>query len=85
MSLAGLQGNTYNEAGRQEAIMDIAEFEALMLPVLIGGLVLFMAGIVFDLGRKSRAGKWGMFVLFATLGLGVLGFLLKTFAIEFIL
>ena len=83
--MAGLRENKYNEAGMQEDLMDIAEFEALVLPVLIGGLMLFMAGIVFDLGKKSRAGKWGMFVLFATLGLGVLGFLLKTFAIEFML
>lgn len=65
--------------------MDIAEFEALALPILIGGLVLFMGGIVFDLGRKARAGKWGMIVLFATLGLGVFGFLVKTFVIEFVL
>ncbi len=62
--------------------MDIAKFEALMLPMLIGGLVLFMGGIVFDLGRKAKAGKWGMFVLFATLGLGVFGFLVKSFVIE---
>lgn len=65
--------------------MDIAEFEALVLPMLIGGLMLLMGGIVFDLGRKSGAGKWGMFVLFATLGLGVLGFLIKTFVIELVL
>ena len=65
--------------------MDIAEFEALVLPILIGGLVLFMGGIVLDLGRKAEAGRWGMFVLFATLGLGVLGFLLKTFVIELML
>ena len=71
--------------GVQEDLMDIEKFEALVLPVLIGGLMLFMAGVVFDLGRKSRAGRWGMFVLFATLGLGVIGFLLKTFVIELVL
>ncbi len=62
--------------------MDIAEFEALMMQVLIGGLVLFMAFIVYDLAKKSNAGKWGTFVIFGALGLGVLGFLIKTFFVE---
>ncbi|WP_299726062.1 DUF2788 domain-containing protein [uncultured Endozoicomonas sp.] len=65
--------------------MDVAEFEALMLPVLVGGLVLFMAFIVYDLAKKSNAGKWGTFVLFGALGLGVLGFLIKTVLVEFVL
>ena len=57
--------------------MDIAEFETLMMQVLISGLVLFMAFIVYDLAKKSKAGKWGTFVLFGALGLGVLGLSLK--------
>ena len=65
--------------------MDIAEFETLMLKVLIGGLVFFMAFIVYDLAKKSKAGKWGTFVLFGALGLGVLGFLIKTFLVEMII
>ncbi len=62
--------------------MDIAEFETLMMQVLISGLVLFMAFIVYDLAKKSKAGKWGTFVLFGALGLGVLGFLIKTFIVQ---
>ncbi|MFK0573516.1 DUF2788 domain-containing protein [Endozoicomonas sp.] len=65
--------------------MDVAEFETLMMPVLIGGLVLFMAFIVYDLAKKSNAGKWGTFVLFGALGLGVLGFVIKTLVVEVIL
>ncbi|WP_257265988.1 DUF2788 domain-containing protein [Endozoicomonas sp. ONNA2] len=64
--------------------MDVAEFETLMLQVLISGLVLFMAFIVYDLAKKSNAGKWGSFVLFGALGLGVLGFLIKTLLVEMI-
>ena len=65
--------------------MEIAEFETLMMQVLITGLVLFMAFIVYDLAKKSKAGKWGTFVLFGALGLGVLGFLIKTLMVEVIL
>lgn len=65
--------------------MEIAEFETLMMQVLITGLVLFMAFIVYDLAKKSKAGKWGTLVLFGALGLGVLGFLIKTLMVEVIL
>jgi hypothetical protein len=44
-----------------------------------------MGFIVYDLGKQSKAGKFGMFVLFLALGLGVLGFLLKTIIVEFFL
>lgn len=47
------------------------------LPVLLTGLMLYMAFIVYRLGMDSRAGKWGMFVLFIGLMVGVLGFGLK--------
>ncbi len=57
--------------------MDIAEFEDLMLTLLIPALILFMGFIVWDLSRKSKAGKFGSFILFGTLGLGVLGFAIK--------
>ena len=65
--------------------MDIAAFETLMLKLLVGGLVLFMAFIVYDLAKKSNAGKWGTFVLFGALCLGVLGFLIKTVLVEWFL
>lgn len=56
-------------------------FEELMMTLLVGGLVLFMAFIVWDLAKKSRAGRFGTFILFFTLGLGVLGFVIKSLVI----
>lgn len=57
------------------------QFEAWMMTGLIGGLVLFMAFIVWDLARKSKAGRFGSLILFLALGLGVLGFVIKTLVI----
>lgn len=53
------------------------EFEALALPISIFALVAFMGFIVWDLAKKSKAGRWGTAVLFFALGLGVLGFVIK--------
>ena len=61
--------------------MDPAVFEELMMIILVGGLVLFMAFIVWDLAKKSKAGRYGTMVLFLALGLGVLGFIIKTLVI----
>ena len=36
-----------------------------------------MAFIVYDLAKKSQAGKYGAIVLFGVLGLGVFGFAAK--------
>jgi hypothetical protein len=52
-------------------------FEEISLYVGLGGLILLMAYIVWDLAKKSNAGKFGTFILFLVLGLGVLGFLIK--------
>ncbi|MCU1718076.1 DUF2788 domain-containing protein [Pseudomonas sp. 5P_3.1_Bac2] len=56
-------------------------FEELMMTGLVGALVLFMAFIVWDLAKKSKAGRFGTMILFLALGLGVLGFLIKTLVI----
>jgi ABC-type lipoprotein release transport system permease subunit len=61
--------------------METALFEELMMTVLVGGLVLFMAFIVWDLAKKSKAGRFGTMILFLALGLGVLGFIIKTVVI----
>lgn len=64
--------------------MRLAEIEALMLNI---GLVLF-AGfiffIIYDLAKKSNAGRFGTFVLFFALGLGLAAFLVKTVVVEMI-
>ena len=57
--------------------MDIAAFDDLMLTLLVPGLILFMAFIVWDLAKHSNAGKFGTLILFGVLGLGVLGFVIK--------
>ena len=46
-------------------------------------LIIFLGFIVWDLGKKSQAGKFGMFILFLVLGLGVFGFLFKNLLISF--
>ena len=56
----------------------------IALPVLVGGLILFMGWIVWDLAKKSNAGKFGTAVLFFALGLGVFGFVMKTVIVEFL-
>jgi hypothetical protein len=61
--------------------MDPELFEELMMTGLIGALVLFMAFIVWDLAKKSKAGRFGTLILFLALGLGVLGFVIKTLVI----
>lgn len=58
--------------------MSIAEFEELSLLVCVSGLVAMMVFILYRLGRDSGAGKFGTFVLFLALGLGIFGFAAKT-------
>lgn len=62
--------------------MTIEQFENWSLVLGIGGLVLFMVFIMWDLAKKSNAGKFGTFVLFLALGLGMVGFLIKTILVE---
>ncbi|WOG26540.1 DUF2788 domain-containing protein [Endozoicomonas sp. 8E] len=62
--------------------MDIDSFESLMMKALLTALVLFMGFIVYDLAKKSKAGKFGTFILFGALCLGVLGFVLKGFLMK---
>ncbi|MCB1788303.1 MAG: DUF2788 domain-containing protein [Chromatiaceae bacterium] len=40
-------------------------------------LIGFMLFIIWDLARKSKAGKFGTFVLFFVLAFGMLGFIVK--------
>ncbi|BAN46560.1 DUF2788 domain-containing protein [Metapseudomonas resinovorans] len=58
--------------------MSPEKFEELMMTAMITVLVGFMAFIVWDLAKKSKAGRFGTMILFLALGLGVLGFVIKT-------
>ena len=44
------------------------------LAILIG----FMLFIIWDLARKSKAGRFGTFVLFVVLAFGLVGFIAKS-------
>jgi len=43
----------------------------------LGAFILFMLFIIWDLARKSRAGRLGTFILFFVLAFGILGFIAK--------
>tara|TARA_R110002072_G_scaffold154_4_gene1069 strand:+ start:18026 stop:18226 length:201 start_codon:yes stop_codon:yes gene_type:complete len=62
--------------------MAIETFETLSLYILVGGLICYMGFIVWDLAKRSNAGKFGTAVLFFALGLGVAGFVAKTIVVE---
>ncbi len=65
--------------------MTEAEFASWSLKGGLTILILFLGFIVYDLGKKSNAGKFGMFILFLVLGLGVFGFIFKEILIGFLL
>jgi hypothetical protein len=52
----------------------IAEFG---LTFGLTGFMLFMLFIIWDLAKKSQAGRFGTFVLFFVLAFGILGFVAK--------
>lgn len=58
--------------------MTVEQFETWSMYICVGGLIGFMIFIVWDLARKSKAGKFGTFILFLVLGLCMLGFIIKT-------
>ena len=57
--------------------MTTEQFETWSLYIGITVLISFMFFIIYDLGRKSQAGKFGNFILFLALGLGMAGFQIK--------
>ena len=58
-------------------------FTNISLVVCLTGLMALMGFIIWDLGKKSGAGRFGMVMLFLVLGFGVVGFVLKNVLIEF--
>ncbi len=50
----------------------------------VGALILFMIFIVWDLARRSNAGKFGTLILYIGLAMGIVGFLMK-FVITYLL
>lgn len=64
--------------------MRLAEIETIMLNIGILGLSCFVFFIIYDLAKKSKAGKFGTIILFTGLGLGLSAFLIKSIAVAFI-
>jgi hypothetical protein len=44
----------------------------------VGAFMLYMAFIIWQLARESKAGRFGTFVLFLALGFGLVGFAAKS-------
>jgi hypothetical protein len=65
--------------------MSEEQFTNWSMGILLTGLIIFMGFIIYDLGKKSNAGKTGMIALFVVLGFGVLGFVFKNVLVEFML
>lgn len=62
--------------------MRLADIENLMLQVGLAVFAFFVFFIIYDLAKKSNAGKFGTFILFGALGLGLFAFLIKTVIVE---
>ncbi len=58
--------------------MTITQFEEISLTLGIGGLILYMIFILYNLAKESKAGGFGMLVIFLSLGLGIIGFAAKS-------
>ena len=65
--------------------MSEEQFTNISMAVLLTGLMVFMGFIVWDLGKKSQAGKFGTFVLFLALMVGVIGFVFKNALVEYLI
>ena len=58
--------------------MTIETFESLSLTLGVGGLMLYMVFIMYKLAKESGAGRYGTAMIFASLGLGLVGFAAKS-------
>ena len=64
--------------------MDEAVFADWALKICLTGLIIFLGFIVWNLGKESKAGKFGIAILFLVLGLGVFGCVFKELLIKFL-
>ncbi len=48
------------------------------LTVGLGGFMVFMLFIIWNLARESKAGRMGTFILFFVLAFGIFGFVMKS-------
>lgn len=64
--------------------MSEAEFSGWAMKICLTALIIFLGFIVWNLGKESKAGKFGIAMLFLVLGLGVFGFIFKELLISFL-
>jgi len=64
--------------------MEPEAFEEWMMTILVTVLIGFMGFIVWDLAKKSKAGRFGTMILFGVLGLGILAFVIKSVVIAYL-
>jgi hypothetical protein len=57
--------------------MSEAEFSAIALKVCLTGLIVYMLWIIYNVGKDSGAGRYGMMILFIALGAGFISFVMK--------
>jgi hypothetical protein len=58
------------------------QFATWALRICLTVFIAFLGFIIWQLGKESKVGKWGMFILFLVLGLGIAGFLLKNILVQ---
>lgn len=54
------------------------QFSHYGVTIGLAAFIAFMLFIIWDLARKSQAGRFGTFVLFFVLAFGMLGFIAKS-------
>lgn len=57
--------------------MTEAEFSAIALKICLTGLIIYMLWIVYNIGKESKAGRFGMMIMFIALGAGFFSFVMK--------
>ena len=57
--------------------MPEAEFSAIALKICLTGLIGYMLWIIYNVGKDSGAGRYGMMILFIALGAGFFSFIMK--------
>jgi hypothetical protein len=65
--------------------MDIVQFETYAMNITVTIFMVWMAAIIWKLGKESGGGKWAYIALSLALGLGFVGFLAKIVLVEFVL
>jgi hypothetical protein len=58
--------------------LSVEQFEEISLFLGVGGLILYMIFIMYKLAEESGAGRFGTLMIFLSLGLGIVGFAVKS-------